>query len=160
MRKVKNTYNIINGIVLLIAIFIFFQEYCGDIHLQKERDVLSFTILIAAVVFAHMIKAGRLYLALYGADIGWETYLKVYCKVTPVSMIFPLKVGEFFRMYCYGKELNYHRSFRSFYGYTCAYQHGTCCMVCKWWAAIVCHLCTDAYSGMLVNLILCISKYL
>ena len=105
MRKVKNTYNIINGIVLLIAIFIFFQEYCGDIHLQKERDVLSFTILIAAVVFAHMIKAGRLYLALYGADIGWETYLKVYCKVTPVSMIFPLKVGEFFRMYCYGKEL-------------------------------------------------------
>lgn len=105
MRKVKNTYNIINGIVLLIAIFIFFQEYCGDIHLQKERDVLSFTILIAAVVFAHMIKAGRLYLALYGADIGWETYLKVYCKVTPVSMIFPLKVGEFFKMYCYGKEL-------------------------------------------------------
>ena len=54
----------------------------------------------------HLIKAGRLYLALYGTGIGGSEYIKIYCKVTPVSMVLPLKLGEFFRMYGYGKQLD------------------------------------------------------
>ena len=39
----------------------------------------------------------------YNIDIC--TYIKIYCKVTPISLVFPFKIGEFFRMYCYGMEL-------------------------------------------------------
>lgn len=105
MRKDKAVYNWINGFVLLTAVFLFFQDYAGKWNLFKGKDAVSLTSLLMSVVLAHMIKAGRLYLTLYGTEIRWKTYLKVYCKVTPVSVLFPLKTGEFFRMYCYGKQL-------------------------------------------------------
>lgn len=35
----------------------------------------------------------------------YTTYMKIYCKVTPVSIVIPWKLGEIFRMYCYGKAL-------------------------------------------------------
>lgn len=63
-------------------------------------------IIVATVLLVHMIKAGRLYLALYGSELRFSKYLKIYCKVTPVSVIFPYKLGEFFRMYYYGKTLD------------------------------------------------------
>lgn len=48
----------------------------------------------------------RLYLALYGTGISLQDYLKTYCKVTPVSIMIPFKLGELFRIYCYGIEIN------------------------------------------------------
>jgi hypothetical protein len=53
-------------------------------------------------VIVHILKLERLYLILYGEKIKKSDFIKTYCKVTPVSVIFPYKIGEFFRMYCYG----------------------------------------------------------
>ncbi|MDE7312660.1 MAG: lysylphosphatidylglycerol synthase domain-containing protein [Eubacterium sp.] len=69
-------------------------------------DIRSVLILIGTVVTVHIVKAGRLYLALYGSDITLYTYMKTYCKVAPVSVLIPYKLGEIFKMYCYGKQLN------------------------------------------------------
>lgn len=106
IKKAGYRYNFINIIVLLITIILFLDKYIATEHLFDNIEFLQILILIFAVCMVHAIKAGRLYLVLYGSDISFLTYIKTYCKVTPVSVILPFKIGEFFRMYCYGRQLN------------------------------------------------------
>lgn len=96
------SFFIINIIVIIFAVYLFLTEYKYDMQL-KPFEVL---ILIAAVIIVHIIKALRLYLAMYGENISLFQYMKVYFKVTPVSVLLPYKAGEIFRMYCYGDEIN------------------------------------------------------
>jgi len=42
-------------------------------------------------------------LADYLEELIGNDFIKTYCKVTPVSVVLPFKIGEIFRMYCYGK---------------------------------------------------------
>ena len=101
MKKKSFAYNLINILVLLLAALIFFMNYDGLRDFQQIGGG-QILIIIATVMLVHFLKALRLYLALYGADITPSTYAKTYCKVTPVSILLPFKFGEFFRMYCYG----------------------------------------------------------
>jgi len=105
VRENKLRYICVNVIVILVTAVLFVIEYRTVSELFQNSGWMQLVILVLAVIFVHAIKATRLYLALYGADVNWRTYLKTYCKVTPVSMVFPFKLGEFFRMYCYGKHL-------------------------------------------------------
>ncbi len=106
MEKDRTRYNWINGIVILAALGIFICIYGNIRSVFLGRDMRHVLVLLAAAFMVHLIKAGRLYLALYGTGIGGSEYIKIYCKVTPVSMVLPLKLGEFFRMYGYGKQLD------------------------------------------------------
>lgn len=65
----------------------------------------NYCILVVSVLLVHTIKATRLYLALYGADISRAKFLETYCLATPVSLLVPFKLGELFRMYSYGRLL-------------------------------------------------------
>lgn len=94
-----------NALVILVTAFLFATEYFNVTELFRGMKWLQIGILVAAVILVHIVKAVRLYLAIYGSDMDFRTYLKTYCKVTPVSVVFPYKLGEFFRMYCYGKHL-------------------------------------------------------
>lgn len=98
-------YNLINLAVLLFSALLFVYSYVlpGDLPgllLNGRAGVVIVTVLLV-----HSVKAVRLYLALYGTDISRSTCMKLYCKVTPVSVILPWKLGEFFRIYCCGAEL-------------------------------------------------------
>ncbi len=104
MKKSKLVYYCINIIVLIITGILFFLDYRNVDEIFGNVTWFSGMILIATVVIVHLIKAFRLYLILYGADMGFKEYMKIYCKTTPVSVLFPLKTGEFFRMYCHGKK--------------------------------------------------------
>jgi len=67
-------------------------------------------LILVTVLVVHGIKSCRLFLALYGRDLRFREFLKIYCKVTPVSVVLPFKLGDIFRMYCYGHALgNYLR---------------------------------------------------
>lgn len=105
MRKNKLGYYCINIIVILITGFLFILDYRNVDGIFGSVTWSHVIVLSLTVVLVHFIKAIRLYLILYGADVGWKEYLKIYCKTTPVSVVFPLKIGEFFRMYCHGKTL-------------------------------------------------------
>lgn len=105
MKKSKLVYYSINIIVMIITGILFFLDYCNVDETFLNVTWFSGTILIVTVVIVHFIKAFRLYLILYGSDMGFAEYMKIYCKTTPVSVLFPLKTGEFFRMYCHGKKL-------------------------------------------------------
>lgn len=106
MKVIKGKYNLINIVVILIFSVLFINDYKNISELFQKNGVAQILIVLATTVIVHIIKASRLYLVLYGSDITFRSYLKVYCKVTPVSMIIPFKLGEFFRMYCYGSMLN------------------------------------------------------
>ncbi len=103
MKKESFVYNFINIIVLVIAALIFLMNYSLD-GLFGQTMANQVAIITFTVIFVHFLKAFRLYLALYGANISPSNYAKTYCKVTPVSIILPFKLGELFRMYCYGHQ--------------------------------------------------------
>ncbi|SHJ49014.1 lysylphosphatidylglycerol synthase domain-containing protein [Pseudobutyrivibrio xylanivorans] len=103
MKKKSLVYNWINILVLFAAALIFFLNY-NIYNVFQGVQMMHIVVVVATVVMVHFLKALRLYLALYGADITPSAYAKTYCKVTPVSILIPFKLGEFFRMYCYGHQ--------------------------------------------------------
>ena len=104
MKNNKFRYYIISLAVIVVTLVLFLFEN-SDMQIFKNSSLLSIIILIFSVIAVHTIKAARLYLALYGTEVDSIAYLKTYCKVTPVSVVLPFKLGEFFRMYCYGKQI-------------------------------------------------------
>lgn len=103
--KEKSRYNLINLIVLLTSAYIFIQEYKYIENIFVNLDFIYFVILTTSVIFIHAIKSIRLYFLLYGCNISLYEHLKIYCKVAPITAILPYKLGEFFRIYCYGRQI-------------------------------------------------------
>jgi len=101
MKKKALVYNLINILVLLLAAFIFVSNYKPK-ELFGGTGTYGIAVVAVTVVIVHFLKSIRLYFALFGANLSFSNYMKIYCKVTPVSVILPFKVGELFRMYCYG----------------------------------------------------------
>lgn len=102
-KKKKHTliYNLINALFLLTAALLFLINYSkGELFVNTKISYIG--IIVINVILVHFLKAIRLHFALYGIDISFRDYLKIYCKVTPVSILLPYKSGELFRMYCYG----------------------------------------------------------
>ena len=104
-KKNRLVYNLINLLVLVISALFFVYSYVLPGELPKLLDSDGLGIVIVTVLLVHTVKAIRLYLALYGTDISRSACMKLYCKVTPVSVVLPWKLGEFFRIYCCGSEL-------------------------------------------------------
>ena len=105
VKKSKRIYKIINLAMICLTVIIFMQDYSDVSEFFDGMTMISSFILIGSTILVHAVKAGRLYLALYGTGIELNAHLKIYCKVIPVSVVFPYKIGEFFRMYCYGTQL-------------------------------------------------------
>lgn len=103
-RNKDKGYLILNILVLLLATIVFVFEYAG-VEIFNTASVQQILIVAISVVLVHVVKASRFYLALYGQTVTSSVYIKTYCKVTPISLLFPLKIGELFRMYCYGRTI-------------------------------------------------------
>lgn len=93
--------------VILITVLLFIHDYRDFAEFFWGENFIIIGILIITVLLVHIIKALRLYLALYGSEIDFISYIKTYCKVTPITVVIPFKLGEFFRMYVYGRKLNH-----------------------------------------------------
>ena len=102
VQKVTKTYITIHFVIVFIAVLLFICNYSNVSYIIYE-DLIKVLFLIFTVLLVHIIKMGRLYLALYGSKVNFASHIKTYCKTTPISIIFPFKSGEFFKMYCYGK---------------------------------------------------------
>ena len=104
-EKSKIIYNCMNILVLSLGIIWFFLHYWEGYSFFKGNSLLGILLLLGTVILVHGIKAVRLYFALFDTGIKFSEHIKIYCKVTPISVILPLKAGELFRMYCYGHEI-------------------------------------------------------
>lgn len=104
-RKGEIAYNVVNIAVLLCTAVFFLSSYKDCFQYCCVYPFWSILLLAASVPLVHAVKAARLYLALYGSKISLSRYLATYCKVTSVSVVLPLKLGDYFRMLCYGHEM-------------------------------------------------------
>ena len=98
----KIRYDIINIFILLMSLILICINYKDISTLFRLTSIYNIMVILVTVLFVHGLKAIRLYFTLYDSRIGFVNYLKVFCKVTPISLILPYKLGDFFRIYCYG----------------------------------------------------------
>lgn len=101
----KKIYGIINILVLFATGVLFCYTYMDFSFIFLNVSLQSILVMILTVVLVYALKAFRLYFALYGKEISFKQYMKQYCKVVPVSVMIPFKLGELFRMYCYGYQI-------------------------------------------------------
>ena len=108
----KRIYIAVNLCVLLLT-FVLFALLCVDSYrLLLNLDWQGLAALLIAVVVIHGLKALRLYFEFYEFSISFGVFLKQYCKVLPVSLLFPFKSGDLFRGYSYGYAIgNYSAGF-------------------------------------------------
>ncbi|MEE1291890.1 MAG: lysylphosphatidylglycerol synthase domain-containing protein, partial [Acutalibacteraceae bacterium] len=105
MKAFLLKYRVVDILTLCIAIGVFLALYGNVPALFAGVSVAQVLVIILTALLVHVLKATRLFLALYGQKISISEHLALYCKVTPVSMVLPYKVGEFYRMYAYGTHL-------------------------------------------------------
>ena len=60
-------------------------------------------ILLVAAIMVLFIKALRLYIIMFGSKSSWLDFFKIYSKSMIVTILFPFKLGEIFRMYYFGR---------------------------------------------------------
>lgn len=97
--KQRRIYNIVNIFILLVTAVLFCFNYWND------RQMEHYWLLGIMALMVYAVKGFRLYFILLGQGMSFRQYLKQYCKVIPVSIILPFKLGELFRIYCYGYHI-------------------------------------------------------
>ncbi len=106
-RSGKTIYYVINTAVMVMAVYFLYIKYFAGM-METVRDnaqsipVLLLIALLIAVIYA--FKALRLYIILMDNRVSLKRFFRVYIKSMPVSLAFPLKLGELFRMYCFASE--------------------------------------------------------
>ena len=98
----QKTYKLVNILVLLLTVLLLSRALLHRDFSFVLHSPLIFLIMLGTAVLVHAIKAFRLYLELLDRKLPFGLFLRQYCKITPVSMILPLKAGDLFRCYCYG----------------------------------------------------------
>lgn len=69
-----------------------------------KQALLFFAAAVLLTVAVHIAKALRLYLIMLEKQITVKCFLRLYIKTTLVNLVLPLKLGELFRVYCFGAE--------------------------------------------------------
>ncbi len=106
MKAFLLKYRVVDILTLCIALGVFLAVYRNVPALFAGVTVAQVAVIVVTALLVHTLKATRLFLALYGQKISISEHLALYCKVTPVSMVLPYKVGEFYRMNAYGTHLH------------------------------------------------------
>ena len=87
------------------AFFFFYLKFNLFLETLHVGNLESVLLIIVTVVTVHSLKSLRLYLSMSTTSIRLSSYLRIYCKVTPISMLLPFKLGDIFRVYCYGRTI-------------------------------------------------------
>ncbi len=107
MNQDKKMYNVINIVVILISFVILFTYTMLNID---AIDIRLIALFLTTFVLINIIKFIRLYLIFLEEKISITRFTKLYIKTTFVNILLPFKLGEIFRMYCFGREIhNYYK---------------------------------------------------
>ena len=102
MKNKNVVYYTIN--LIFLALTILFIKYNDIINMQFTP--FQILVLIFICVCIHFIKFIRIYFILLEEKIPFKRMLKIYIKTAFVSIVFPFKFGELFKIYSYGEEIN------------------------------------------------------
>lgn len=109
----KKIYYAVNAAVLLITIFLLFSMVT-NLLLRNCSCSNQWLIPLLGAAFCtgsmYLLKGFRLYFILMEKRVELKRFLRIYAKTTLVTVVLPWKLGEFFRIFCYGEELRDYRS--------------------------------------------------
>lgn len=95
----------LNCVVLLVAASLFLFRDLNDAAMLIKRSMYYILPLVVIVALGHLLKGFRLYFLFSGEKITLVEFAKQYCKTVPISVIIPFKLGEIFKVYCYGYSI-------------------------------------------------------
>lgn len=102
MKNKRMLYYLIN--LVFIAVSLLLIGYSGIVDLSlKPMQIIS---LIFICVVIHILKFVRIYFLLLEEKISFKRMLTIYIKTAFVSIVLPFKIGEVFKVYSYGEEIN------------------------------------------------------
>lgn len=101
----KNIYYIINAFVLILTTILFGIYYFPALSKLINMGIRYLLVLSCNIILINFIKAFRFYFVLSGNISSIWEYIKQYCKTIPVNVVVPFKLGEVFRVYCYGYQM-------------------------------------------------------
>ena len=106
----RKRYLATNLAVLLLAIIVLARAYDGRLVLSLRGQEFAVFFATACAVFG--LKLVRLYLAFVNTGLRFRTHALQFFKTLLVSLVLPFKLGDVFRIYCYGAHIgNFLRSF-------------------------------------------------
>lgn len=106
----RKTYEIVNILVLLAAVCVLGSAY--GMQSLESLQLSEITVFFVAACLTFGLKLVRLYLVFVDTGLAFRTHALQFFKTLLVSLLLPFKLGDFFRIYCYGHHIqNYLRSF-------------------------------------------------
>ena len=100
MKNKNLLYFAINIVFITCAVlFINFNNF-SNINFSFP----SIIVILLLFLLAHFFRFIRMYFILLEDLINPNRFLQIYLKTTFVSTLIPFKIGEIFKMYCYGVE--------------------------------------------------------
>lgn len=104
MKKKGKIYYIVNVFTAITSIILLL------IYINNNINVINITFseLIVYLIFfigLNIVKYVRQYIIFLEEKIPLKRYTKLYIKTTLVNIILPFKLGDLFKMYCFGKEI-------------------------------------------------------
>mgnify|MGYP005792901253 FL=1 len=102
MKYLKKIMEIIA--ICMIAYILIFNGITGNIQINSE-DIMVIAIIIIVFLLIHLLRMFRLYILLVEEKMPIKEFIKLYMKTTIVNTVIPFKLGEFYKMICYGKKL-------------------------------------------------------
>lgn len=115
MPNRKGIYNFINVIIIIISLFILGLIF-GYQNFERIKLDANYKIVIIAILFIgfyliiHLIKMLRFYLIIMKERMPIIRFIRLYIKTTFINITMPIKLGELFRIYCYGYNLKSYRT--------------------------------------------------
>ncbi len=107
MKKKRGLYNTINFIAVIIVIYFLLVE-------NKEKisiNVPYFLYAIIPFICIHILRILRQYIIFIDNKMKLHKLTKAYLKSSLINTIVPFKIGELFKIYLYGYEMdNYKKS--------------------------------------------------
>ena len=102
MRQNRLVYNFINLFFLLISLF--FIHYSGILYIGFS--ISTILLLFLLIFLIHILKFFKLYFVVLEEHIPIRRMIKLYIKSTFVSILLPFKVGELYKFYLLGYDIN------------------------------------------------------
>lgn len=101
-------YYIINLSIILLTLLLLYKIVWNSMvqQVSVQRFFVLLPVVFLCIFLAYAFKGIRLYIIMLEYRISIITFIKIYLKTTLVNIALPFKLGEVFRIYCYGIELS------------------------------------------------------
>ncbi len=90
--------------ICMVAYILIFSGVVKNIQIKYE-DIIIIGSIIVIFLLIHILRMFRLYILLIEEKIPIKEFVKLYMKTTFINTVIPFKLGEFYKMICYGEKL-------------------------------------------------------